>query len=291
MMEVTLSQHAGFCGGVKRAYDMILKAVSNPKVKKPIFVLGDLVHNKDVVESISKLGVKKMEIPEKIEDIFNNFRSKKGTLAITAHGMGPKIYELARREGVDIIDTTCPKVKKVHDLAKEYSKNSCRLILIGDRGHKEVEGICEWSGGKATVVSNINDLEKINPVSSQKVVIISQTTQNKEDVNEIFKLAKEKYKEVEVFDTVCLATQNRQKETRELAKKNDAVIIIGSPTSANSKRLWEICRSLNPRSHFVERKGDIKEEWFKNCRKVGVTAGASSPNWIIDEAVAYLKSL
>ena len=290
-MEIILSRHAGFCGGVNRAYNMIKEAAADSKVKKPIFVLGDLVHNKDVVENIEKLGVKKMEIPERIEDIFNNPAGKIGALAITAHGMGPKIYELAKEKGIAIIDTTCPKVIKVQKLAKKFSESSCQLVVIGDYGHKEVMGICEWAGGKAVVVENENDLKniKLNPL--KKIAVISQTTQNGKKVNRIFKFIKKRYDKVKAVDTVCLATQIRQNETRKLAEGSDAVIIIGSPASANSTRLWEISKRINPRSHFIERAEDIKKEWFKNCKKVGVTAGASSPDWIIKDVVERLSDL
>jgi len=292
-MEITLSRHAGFCGGVNRAYNMIRRAVANPKVKKPIFVLGDLVHNKDVVENIGKLGVKKIEIPRKIEDIFVDFTEEVGTLVITAHGMGPKIYELTKKNKIDLIDTTCPKVIKVQRLAKNFSnsKSPCQLIVIGDRGHKEVEGICEWAGGKATVAENKNDLKNVKPDPLKKMAVISQTTQDKKNVDKIFEFIKEKYNKVEAVDTVCMATQNRQNEARKLAENSDTVIIIGSPTSANSTRLWEISSQINPKSHFIERAEDIKKEWFKNCKKVGVTAGASSPDWVIKDVVKCLENL
>jgi len=292
-MEIILSRHAGFCGGVNRAYNMIRKAAADSEVKKPIFVLGDLVHNKDVVENIGKLGVKKIEIPRKLEALFNNITEKIGTLVITAHGMGPKIYKLAKEKGVNLIDTTCPKVIRVQRLAKNFSESesSCQLIVIGDRGHKEVEGICEWANGKAIVAENKKDLKNIKLNSLEKIVVISQTTQDKKSVDKIFEFIKKKYDKVETVDTICMATQNRQNEARKLAKNSDAVIIVGSPTSANSARLWEISKKINPKSHFIERAEDIKKEWFKNCRKIGVTAGASSPDWVIKDVIKCLKNL
>ena len=192
-MEVILSQHAGFCEGVNRAYNIIKKAAVDPKVKKPIFVLGDLVHNQDVVKSIEKLGVKKVKVPKKVENSFGNLTERIGTLVITAHGMGPKIYKFAKERGMNLIDTTCPKVIRVQRLAKNFSKSSCQLIVIGDYGHKEVEGICEWADGKAIVAENKNDLKnvKLNPL--KKIAVISQTTQDRKNVSEIFEFVRKKY--------------------------------------------------------------------------------------------------
>lgn len=290
-MEVVLSQHAGFCGGVSRAYDIIKKIALDPKTKRPIFVLGALAHNQDVVESIEKLGIKKIDIPEKMDEIFQKIGKKAGTLVITAHGMGPRIYSLAKKEGINLIDTTCPKVIKVQRLARSFSKPDFQLVVIGDRGHKEVKGICEWAGGKAFVVGNKSDLENLNLNPLKKVAVISQTTQNKKFVDYVFEFIKKRHRQVKAIDTVCLATQRRQREARKLSKHNEVVVIIGSPTSANSTRLWEISKKINPRSHFIERAEDIKEEWFKNCKKIGVTAGASSPDWVIKRVVKYLKNL
>ena len=198
---------------------------------------------------------------------------------------------MAKAKGIAIIDTTCPKVIKVQKLAKKFSESSCQLVVIGDYGHKEVMGICEWANGKAIVVKNKKDLKNIKLSSLEKIVVISQTTQDKKSVDKIFEFIKKKYDKVETVDTICMATQSRQNEARKLAKNSDAVIIVGSPTSANSTRLWEISKKINPKSHFIERAEDIKKEWFKNCRKIGVTAGASSPDWVIKDVIKCLRNL
>ena len=290
-MEVTLSEYAGFCDGVERAYEIVKKIANDPKVKKPIFVLGSLVHNQDVVEKIESLGIGKVNPKEKLEEIFSSADDKIGTLIITAHGMGPRIYEIAKKRGVDIIDTTCPKVTKVQRLARVFLDRLYQIVIIGEKDHKEVKGIYEWAKKKAVFVENRIDLKKIKLDISKKIAIISQTTQNKDFVEEAAEAIKKKYKEVEVVDTVCLTTQNRQEEVKKLAKGNDAIIVIGSPTSANSTRLWEIASRINKKTHFIERVEDIKKEWFAGCKRVGITAGASSPKWIIQDVVTYLKKI
>ncbi len=290
-MEVTLSKYAGFCDGVQRAYNIVKKIADDPMIKKPIYILGSLVHNEDVVKKIQELGIGNIKPKESLEEIFEYADKKIGTLVITAHGMGPKIYELAKRKGVDIVDTTCPKVTKVQRLARVFFDRLYQIVIVGEKDHKEVKGIYEWAKKKAVFVENILDLKKLRLDVSKKVAIISQTTQNQDFVKKVSSFIKGKYKDVELVDTICLATQNRQSEVKDLAKRNDAVIIIGSPESANSTRLWEISKQINPRSYFVQNKNEIKKEWFITCQKVGVTAGASSPEWIIEDVMNFLKSL
>ncbi|TSC93928.1 MAG: 4-hydroxy-3-methylbut-2-enyl diphosphate reductase [Candidatus Berkelbacteria bacterium Athens1014_28] len=294
-----MSKYAGFCDGVERAYNIVKKIANDPLVKKPIYVLGSLVHNEDVVKKIEQLGIGNIKPQEKLEDIFNGnsfqggsfLGGKIGTLVITAHGMGPKIYELAKRRGVDIVDTTCPKVTKVQRLARIFFDRLYQIVIVGEKDHKEVRGIYEWARKKAVFVENTLDLKNLRLDISKKIAIISQTTQNQDFVRKVSGFIMDKYKNVELVDTICLATQNRQEEVKKLARGNDAVVVIGSPDSANSNRLWEISKKINSRSYFVQRKDDIKKEWFDGCQRIGVTAGASSPKWIIEDVMVYLKNL
>lgn len=288
-MKVTLSQYAGFCDGVKRAYEIVKKASEDPKVKGPIFVLDSLVHNEEVVKKIEDLGIKKINFPEDIEKFFGSLKKDEiGTLIITAHGVGPRIYELAKERGIDIIDTTCPKVMKVQRLAKLYSEKNFQVIVIGEKDHKEVRGIYEWSGNKAFIIQNEKDLKDLKLDPSQKIVILSQTTQNQKLVEKLSGIIGKKYPKAESINTLCLATENRQSEVRSLAKKNEAVIVIGSPTSANSTHLWEIAKEINPRSYFIEKSNDIRKISLENIKKVGISAGASTPSWTIEDVLNFL---
>lgn len=290
-MEIILSKYAGFCEGVTRAYDIVEKIAKDPATKRPIFVLGSLVHNSDVVEKIEKMGVKKISIEGSPEDFFEKIKGKVGTLVITAHGIGPKIYELAEKYGVPLVDTTCPRVIKVQRLAKTFLDRGVQIVIIGEKKHREVEGIFQWVCGKAQIVETEKDLENLQLDPDKKIAVISQTTQDQEFVNSSAEYVKKKYPQAEIVDSICLTTHNRQSEIKNLAQKNDVVIVIGSPESANSTRLWEVARRINPKSYFIQHYSELKKEWFAGCKKVAVTAGASTPGWIIDSVVEKLHSI
>ena len=297
-MEITLSQFAGFCDGVKRAFETVIAlATENPnentfvylgkKMKKPVFVLGSLVHNQDVVGKIEEKGIKRIDMEKFVQALPGEI----GTIIITAHGSGPREYEIAKIKGIDLIDTTCPKVIKVQRLAQTFVKKGYNLILVGDKDHKEVKSIYEWGGGKTMVISNSEELEKVDFDPGQKIIILSQTTQSQDFLAAVYEYIKKKYKNVEIIDTICMETRQRQGELKELAKKSDAMVIIGSTDSANSTRLYEISKVINPKSVFVSRVGELNDAFFKGARKVGVTAGASTPEWIIADVLEYLGKL
>lgn len=288
-MKITLSKYAGFCGGVKRAYEIIVSAANDSEVKKPIYVMGSLVHNNDVVASLEEMGVKKIKVDR---NLFKNLRKIKkdiGTLVITAHGMGPAIYDFCKKEKIDLLDTTCPRVIRVQRLAKNFSENLHKLIIIGDRDHKETKGISEWSGNTALVVEKVGDLKKMKLPSAKKIAVLFQTTQNLDLMEVASSFLGNFCPNAKILNTICSATHDRQKEVKEIARENEAVVIIGSPESANSKRLWEISKKINPQSYFVENFRQIRKEWLKNISQIGITAGASTPNWVIENVVDGLK--
>lgn len=290
-MKINLSQYAGFCEGVKRAYEMIVGAVQDPKVKKPVYVLGSLVHNADVVKNLGELGVKKLHVDRELFKNLKKIKKDIGTLVITAHGMGPAIYEFCKKEKIDLIDTTCPKVIKVQRLAKVFSEKMHKLIIIGDKKHKETKGIKEWSKNAGIIVEKARDLKKLKLNSFKNITFLFQTTQDIDLAEVVNSFAHNFCPDARVINTICRATHERQAEVKKLAKNNDAVIVIGSPDSANSTQLWAIAKEINPRSHFVERASQIKKAWLKKCRTIGVTAGASAPEWVIGGVVNYLKKM
>jgi len=286
-MKITLSKYAGFCDGVERAYETVKKITKKPNVRKPIFVLGSLVHNNDVIDRIEKLGIKKIEFNGKIREVIGKI-DKIGTLIITAHGIGPKIFEIAKQKGIDIIDTTCPKVTKVQKLAEIFLKRSRKIIIIGKKKHKETMGIFRWTKKQAEIIESEESVSNLNFPVRSKIIVISQTTQNKDRVDKIVKKILKKYPEAEILDTVCNITKSRQQEARNLARDNDAVLVIGSPDSSNSTELWNIAKKINSNSYFIERVEDIKKQWLVGCQNIGITAGASSPKWVIVEVQKYL---
>ena len=282
-MQITLSKYAGFCEGVARAYDIVEKIAKDPETKRPVFVLGSLVHNDDVVRKIEEMGVEKISVDENLMDFLNSAKEKIGTLIITAHGIGPEIYEFVKENNINLVDTTCPKVIKVQRLAENFSKKGYQLVIIGEKKHKEVKGIYEWAGKKVFVVENSEDLHALSLDPEKNIAVISQTTQNRDFFDQSAKYIKEKYPQAEIINSICMTTHDRQAEVKELAEKNDVVIVIGSPRSANSKRLYEIAHRINPKTYFVEKADDLQSDWFSGCEKVAITAGASTPNFLIDE--------
>lgn len=283
-MEIKLSKYAGFCNGVKRAFDMVME-LDLKEAKQPVFILGTLVHNPEVNRKIKERGIKEIE-----RDFFWNSKPGEiGTIIITAHGTGPDVYEEARKKGIDVFDTTCPKVIKVQKLAKAYSKRKYKIVIVGDKDHKEVKGINDWSGGNAFIISQKEDLEKINFDPDEKIAVMSQTTQNEDFFLEIGYQINKKYKNAEIISTTCNTTHERQTEVKHLAEENGAMVVIGSKTSANSRRLFEISKSLNPWSYFIETAADLDPEWLKGISKVGVAAGASTPDWIIGEVIKKME--
>ena len=285
-MEIHLSQFAGFCDGVKRAYEMII-ALDITRAKKPIYILGSLAHNADVVKKIHDKGIFKIDLA----DFLQSKKGEIGTIIITAHGVGPEIFDIAKKKNIKVIDTTCPKVIKVQRLAKVFSSRNYSIILVGDKGHKEVEGINSWGKGKSRIVSTQEDLESLDFSNDKKIVVLSQTTQNEEFFEKAGKFIKNKFPNTQIISTICYTTHNRQGEISKLARKSDLIIVIGSSESANSTRLFEIAKEKNKKTYFIENYEQLKKNWFIGIRKVSVTAGASTPNWVIEEVIKKIRKL
>ena len=280
-MKIELAENAGFCFGVKRALTMVENNLK--KMKKPIRIYGHLVHNEEVVKKLANQG---MEI---ISDLG---KANRGTLIITAHGISPSIKkELLSRKNLEILDTTCPQVLWVQNLAKSLEQKKRKILIFGDNSHEEVKGIKGAVKGKAVVFSSEKELEKINIDPKQKYGLVVQTTQDFEKFKKLEKKIKKKIKDILIFNTICDATRQRQKEVRKLAKNNDIVLVVGSRTSANTNRLYQISLEINSNSYLVSKGNDVKKEWLKNKKKIGVTAGASTPDWIIKGVIEKLKKI
>jgi (E)-4-hydroxy-3-methyl-but-2-enyl pyrophosphate reductase len=285
-MKINLSKFAGFCDGVNRAYETVDR-LDLERAKKPVLILGSLVHNDEVNRKIEKKGILRIDR----EFLFKARPYEIGTLIIAAHGIGPDVYREAENKNIEIIDTTCPKVTKVQRLAKTYFERGYKVIIVGDKDHKEVKGIDDWGGGESFLISEEYDLKNMNFDLNEKVVVLSQTTQNEDFFLEIGDRIEKKYKNAEIINTTCSTTCERQEEVKKLAKDSDVMIIIGSEKSANSKRLFEISKSSNPLSYFIEKSAFLDPVWFSDKKKVGVTAGASTPQWVINDVIKKLKKI
>jgi 4-hydroxy-3-methylbut-2-enyl diphosphate reductase len=276
--KITLGKHSGFCFGVKRAYDL---TCVNSKDCDDVYILGKLVHNNDVCRDLYKRGIKEIKALTDIQE---------GTVIFTAHGVGPGMYEKASTRGLKIIDTTCPKVMKSQRIAKSFAEKKYQVIVFGDKDHKEVKSIFEWSGKHAKIVGSLAEAEKLKLDKAKKYCLVAQTTQNVEEFKKIIAFFKKNLKNFIYFNTICPSTDDRQKEVRQLAKNNDAVIVIGGKDSANSKMLHEIAKSINPKSYFAENAAQLKKSWFSDIKKIAVSAGASTPDWIIEEVINKIRN-
>jgi small subunit ribosomal protein S1 len=275
--KIILGKHSGFCFGVKRAYDL---TCVNSKDCDDVYILGKLVHNNDVCQDLYGRGIREIKSLSDIQE---------GTVIFTAHGVGPGFYEKASERGLKIIDTTCPKVMKSQRIAKSFSEKKYQVIIFGDKDHKEVKSIFEWSGKHAKIVGNLAEAEKLKLNKAKKYCLVAQTTQNVEEFQKIIAYFQKNLKKFAFFNTICESTDDRQKEIRKLAKENDVILVIGGKDSANSRMLHEIAKKINQSSFFIENEHELKKTSFKGAKKIAVSAGASTPDWIIKRIVDNLR--
>jgi len=273
---IVLVEGAGFCFGVKRAIDIAFDVAQ--KHKDGVFTLGPIIHNPQVVEKLKELGV------HPIDDIHN--RNIK-TLIIRAHGIPKEKLEEIKQLGVEIIDATCPFVKKAQNLAEKLASEGYQVLIIGDKDHPEVKGIFSYAGQRAAVISS----DEIPPLN-KKIGIIQQTTQPmskvKEIMNKIISSLNE-FEEIRIFNTLCNFTSKRLQATEKVAQDVDVMIVVGGRNSANTTQLANLCRKIGVTTYHIEDAQEIDREWVKSAKKIGVTAGASTPQWIIDEVIDKIK--
>ena len=277
-MQVVLAESAGFCYGVKRAMDGVMRAARESG--KPIYTLGPLIHNPQVIEKLESQGVRSVHDLSEIPT---------GSMVVMpSHGVSKPVMDQARESGLEIIDLTCPFVSKVHRLAEQLVSEGYQVVVLGDPGHTEVKGIMSRAGEDAIAVSRAEDLSTHE--LGKRVGVLAQTTQRPDEYRMLVAEVALRAYEVRGFNTICDATTDRQQSALELASDVDVMIIVGGRNSANTRRLAEMCSSV-VRTHHIEVAGELDPKWFRNTEKVGVTAGASTPDWIIEEVVKKLESL
>jgi len=278
-MKVKVAKVAGFCMGVRRAMDLALE-ISLSGSSAPVYTYGPLIHNPSALELLRSRGVEVLkDIPEK----------GTGTVIIRAHGVPPDDRRKLIRAGFTVVDGTCSRVVKVQMLARHYAAKGYRCILIGDQGHPEVIGIMGYAGGNGILVSSEEDIENLPHL--EKYIILAQTTQDRERFSRWCQKIQERYPGGRVFNTICDSTHKRQREVRRLAHEVDAVVVVGGKQSANTRRLAEIVEEVGKVSIPVETENDILIDEIKEFKKIGVTAGASTPNWIINRAVRKIEAI
>lgn len=280
MAKIIIAKYSGFCEGVANAYK---RAIETAKKHKNVFMLGSLVHNKQLVEELQRLGIKI------VKDV-NKIGSSSGYVLIPAHGVAPSIYEKAKGKGLKIIDTTCSWVKRAQKIALELNSQNRTVLIVGDEGHPEVKALTSWANNKAIVLRNLEDAKRLSLPTETKLGVIAQTTQSFENFQNVVKYLESKFPDINVHNTICDATTKRQSSAIKVAQAVDVMLVIGDFQSANTKRLTQLCKEYCKNTYQVQNKDEIKPEWLTDKKSIGITAGASTPKWIIDGVLTFLKS-
>ena len=279
-MEIKLAESAGFCFGVKRAIDKVYEQIETGKT---IYTYGPIIHNEEVVKDLEAKGVRVIESREELEAL------QEGTVVIRSHGVAKEIYESLERKGLECIDATCPFVKRIHRIVEKESLAGKHIVVVGNPNHPEVEGIVGWCRGPVTVLETPQEAEKYAKEDGKSLCIVAQTTYNYKKFQYIVEIFTKKGYDVSVANTICNATEVRQKEAREIADEADVMIVIGGAHSSNSRKLYEICAKECENTHFIQTLEDLHLDLPKSVELVGITAGASTPNKIIEEVQNYVR--
>ena len=282
-MDIMLANPRGFCAGVERAIDIVNKALD--KFGAPIYVLHEIVHNRYVVENLRQRGA---VFVDSIEDI------PTGEVCIfSAHGVARKIVNQAQHHHLNIIDATCPLVTKVHSQLQRYHRAGHELIIIGHRGHPEVEGVQGQVDVPVHVLSEVTEVANLEVKTPDKLAYVTQTTLSVDDTHAVIDALKKRYPLIQGPDVndICYATQNRQNAVKQLASDVDILLVVGSPNSSNSNRLQEKATQTGVNAYLVADASEVKPKWFKNNSRVGITAGASAPEILVQAVVDYIKQL
>ena len=280
-MKVTLAKSAGFCFGVKRAVEMVYKEA---EMGKKVYTLGPIIHNEQVVQDLEQKGVRVIDTPEELS------KAEDATVIIRSHGISADVYHQLEDKKVRIVDATCPFVSKIHRIVeKKYQEGSC-IVIVGNANHPEVEGINGWCNGAATVIGSVSEAENYSQEPARKLCVVAQTTFNYKKFKDIVDIFSKKSYDIDVMNTICNATEERQTEAAAIAGDSDAMIVIGGKHSSNTQKLYEICKNVCPDTHFIQTLDDLDLKQLQSFRSVGITAGASTPNTIIKEVQSYVRN-
>lgn len=277
--KIIVARSAGFCWGVRRAFDKVLDVAQNHPEHRPVCTYGPLIHNPQAVTMLEQQGIHVIdEIPDALS----------GTVVIRTHGVPPAERKSIEACGARICDATCPDVGVIQGTVRRHISKGYFVVIIGHREHPEVKALLGFAEKRGACVNSAQEVTAL-PDDLDQVCVVSQSTQQREKFDDLVKLIKAKYPNCLVFDTICRSTSERQHEAMELAEKVDAMVVVGGRESSNTNRLAEICRESGTPTFFVETDDEINLEDFKNAKTIGVTAGASTPNFVIDRVVKKLK--
>jgi 4-hydroxy-3-methylbut-2-enyl diphosphate reductase len=281
--EVLLAQPRGFCAGVDRAIEIVEKALE--KFGAPVYVRHEIVHNTFVVNDLKQRGA---IFIENLEDV-----PLGATLVFSAHGVPKVVEHQALERQHKVFDATCPLVTKVHVELAKLAKEGFEFIMIGHKGHPEVEGTMGQLESGIHLVEDVEDVERVSPTQTDRLAVVTQTTLSVDDAADIFQAIQKKFPNIRSpkQQDICYATQNRQDAVKMMSSSVDLVIVVGSPTSSNSNRLRDVAAKYGTPSHMVDSANELQPEWFQNCKRIGVTAGASAPEVLVQEVLQKIKTL
>ena len=276
-MSVELAKTAGFCFGVKRAVDTVYQQIEQYRGEK-IFTYGPIIHNEEVIKDLRSHGVEVLNDEEELKT------ADADVVVIRSHGVAKYIYDILEERGITCVDATCPFVKKIHKIVAEKSAEGSYIVIVGNGEHPEVQGIRGWAGEQVTVVQTPEDAERFElPDKDQKVCIVAQTTFNYNKFKELVEIISKKRYDIVVLNTICNATKERQTEARQIAARVDAMVVIGDKRSSNTQKLFEICKEECLNTYYIQTLDDLDINQLRSVESVGITAGASTPNNIIEE--------
>ena len=279
-MEVIVAKSAGFCFGVKRAVETVYAEVEKGK---KIYTYGPIIHNEEVVKDLEEKGVVVLESEEELKSL------TEGTVIIRSHGVEKRIQKLIEDKGLECIDATCPFVKRIHKIVNEAGNDGKEVVIAGNAGHPEVEGIVGWTDAKTTIIESPSEAKEFEKETNKEICLVSQTTFNYKKFQDIVEIFEKKGYNGSVVNTICNATEERQTEARKIAASVDVMIVIGGKHSSNTRKLYEICKQECENTYFIQTLDDLHLEIPKSVRLVGITAGASTPKKIIEEVQNYVS--
>ena len=286
-MEVKVAKTAGFCFGVQRAVDKVYELIDSCQDR--LFTLGPIIHNEEVVNDLEKKGVR-VASEEELKTL-----PKGSTVVIRSHGVGKKVYDQLKECGLSYVDVTCPFVLKIHRIVEKESKAGSHSVIIGDPDHPEVVGICGWCIGSYTVIRTKQDALDFVPPESKNVCIVSQTTFNYNKFKDLVEiLSKKRYDNtvlniLNILNTICNATEERQREAKSIAGEVDTMLVVGGRHSSNTQKLFEICKKECEKTYYIQTPVDLDSDMFQCSSYVGITAGASTPKKIIEEVQEHVR--
>ncbi|MGH7966212.1 MAG: 4-hydroxy-3-methylbut-2-enyl diphosphate reductase [Candidatus Binatia bacterium] len=280
MRQIRKAVHAGYCWGVERALDIVNQTAETHK-EVPVRTLGPIIHNPQVVQSLDEKGVHAIDALDEM--------SEGGTVIIRTHGVAPEVYKQAEAQGLTLVDATCPLVTLVQNKAKQLVNEGYHLVIFGNAKHPEVIGTLGHAGGKATVIEKPEDVRHVH--LPKKVGVVVQTTQETERVSELLSYLAPRCKEIKVFNTICNPTIERQDAARELAREVQVMIVVGGKNSSNTRHLAAVCREEGATTYHIEEPTEVEPGWFAGVSEIGVTAGASTPGWLMDQVIERVHAL